>query len=60
MTPRYAVLKDSGVENAEDRFTVSVRIGDDVWGEGSGRTKQAAERAAAMRALERLERAGGG
>lgn len=55
-TPRYAVLKDSGVENAEDRFTVSVRVGEEPWGEGSGRTKQAAERASASAALERVER----
>ena len=40
-----------GVE-AEDRFTVEVRIGDEVWGRGVGRTKRAAERAAAARGLE--------
>ncbi len=53
-TPRYAVLKDSGVENAEDRFTVAVRLAEEPCGEGSGRTKQAAERAAASAALERV------
>jgi len=58
-TPRYVLLKDSGVENADDRFTVSVRIGDDPWGEGSGRTKQVAERAAAAAALDRVEASGG-
>jgi len=59
VTPRYELLRDSGVENAEDRFTVLVRIGDEPWGEGSGRTKQAAERAAAAAALPRLEREAG-
>jgi ribonuclease-3 len=55
-TPRYAVLKDSGVEDAEDRFTVAVCIAEQSFGEGSGRTKQAAERSAASAALERVER----
>ena len=54
-TPRYAVLKDSGVEDAEDRFTVAVCVDEQPWGTGSGRTKQAAERAAAAAALERVE-----
>jgi len=54
-TPRYAALSDSGVENSEDRFTVSVRVGEEEWGAGSGRTKQAAERAAAAAALARVE-----
>ncbi len=57
-TPRYAVVKDSGTEDAEDRFTVAVRIAEQPFGEGSGRTKQAAERAAAGAALERVEREG--
>jgi ribonuclease-3 len=58
-TPRYAGLADSGVENAEDRFTVSVSIGEEAWGTGTGRTKQAAERAAAAAALSRVEQQGG-
>jgi len=59
-TPRYAAVKDSGVENAEDRFTVAVRVGEEPFGVGSGRTKQAAERAAAAAALERVEAASRG
>jgi ribonuclease-3 len=52
VTPHYRAIADSGVEEAEDRFTVEVRIGDEVWGSGVGRTKRAAERAAAARGLE--------
>lgn len=58
-TPRYAGLEDSGVENADDRFTVAVTVGEESWGCGRGRTKQAAERAAAAAALARLESARG-
>ncbi len=59
-TPRYAAVTDSGVENAEDRFTVAVHVGEEPWGTGTGRTKQAAERAAAAAALERVEGAARG
>ena len=52
VTPRYRPIDDTGVEEAEDRFSVEVRIGDEVWGRGVGRTKRAAERAAAARGLE--------
>jgi len=54
-TPRYAVLKDSGVEDADDRFTVEVSVDDQVWGTGSGRSKRIAEHAAATEAWERVE-----
>ena len=52
-TPGYRVTHDSGVENDERRFTVEVGIGDETWGTGVGRTKRAAERAAAAAALVR-------
>jgi ribonuclease-3 len=58
-TPRYAVLKDTGVEGAEDRFTVSVGVAGEPWGTGRGRTKQAAEHAAAIEALARVDASGG-
>jgi ribonuclease-3 len=58
-TPRYVVLADSGVEEAEDRFRVAVTLEGDVWAEGCGRSKRTAERAAAVAALERLERTHG-
>ena len=53
-TPRYGAVADSGVENDEARFVVEVRLGGEVWGQGTGRTKRAAERAAAEAALARL------
>ncbi len=54
-TPRYRALTDSGVEDAEDRFTVEVQVGGEAWGQGTGRTKRAAERAAAADALDRVK-----
>jgi ribonuclease-3 len=59
-TPRYAVLKDSGVEDAEDRFTVEVSVNEQPWGTGSGRSKRIAERAAAAEAWQRVEAGSGG
>lgn len=53
-TPRYVAVADTGVENDEERFTVEVRLGGAAWGEGRGRTKRAAERAAAEAALARI------
>lgn len=58
-TPRYTVLEDTGVEEAEDRFTVAVTVNGEAWARGSGRSKRAAERAAAAEALARLEHEGG-
>jgi ribonuclease-3 len=52
--PRYRVERDSGVENADERFEVAVSLDDEVFGRGIGRTKQAAEHAAAAEALARL------
>jgi ribonuclease-3 len=52
-TPRYRTVADSGVDDADDRFTVEVVIGDEVWGRGVDRTKRAAEQAAARSALAR-------
>ena len=53
-TPRYCAVADSGVENDEARFVVEVRLASETWGRGTGRTKRAAERAAAEAALSRL------
>jgi ribonuclease III len=55
-TPRYRTLEDSGVEEAEDRFRVSVEVAGTCFGAGTGRTKRAAERAAAREALLRASR----
>ncbi|HEX2484728.1 MAG TPA: ribonuclease III [Myxococcota bacterium] len=59
-TPRYRAESDSGIEEADDRFCVAVEIDGEVWGRGTGRTKRAAEVAAARAALGRAEAADGG
>ncbi|HEY8122852.1 MAG TPA: ribonuclease III [Myxococcota bacterium] len=56
-TPRYRLVRDSGVEDAEDRFAVAVEVAGSCWGEGVGRSKRIAELAAADVALLRTERA---
>jgi ribonuclease-3 len=54
-TPCYQLIDDTGVEDADDRFTVELSLDGEAWGSGRGRTKRAAERIAALRALERGE-----
>jgi len=54
ITPRYKVVAAEGPDHAKV-FTVVVMLDDDVWGEGSGRSKQHAAQAAAAAALERVE-----
>jgi ribonuclease-3 len=51
LTPRYQVISADGPGH-NMRFTVEVRIGDTVWGRGSGRSKKIAETEAARSALE--------
>jgi ribonuclease-3 len=58
-TPRYETVADSGIDDDAQRFRVEVRIGDETWGEGSGRSKRSAERAAALAALARAGGDGG-
>ena len=55
-TPRYRLLIDTGVDEAEDRFTVGVEVVGESWGEGSGRSKRVAELAAADAAVRKVER----
>jgi ribonuclease-3 len=51
--PSYALVSSS--DSAQDpRFEVEVRVDDRAIGRGEGRSKRAAERAAALRALEEL------
>ena len=52
-TPSYHTVGDNGVEDGDDRFTVEVRVGGAPYGRGVGRTKRAAEAAAAEQALLR-------
>jgi len=51
--PSYHVVEATGPDHAR-RFTVKVRLGDTVLGQGSGKSKKAAETEAARLALERL------
>lgn len=50
ITPRYKVVNTSGPDHAKV-FTTEVIVGDTVWGEGSGASKQRAAQAAAAQAL---------
>jgi ribonuclease-3 len=50
-TPSYRTVGDSGTEDDPERFRVEVRIGGEAWGQGVGRSKRSAERAAARAAL---------
>lgn len=54
ITPHYRVVSTSGPDHAK-QFTLQVLVGDKVWGEGSGRSKQAAAQAAATAALLKAE-----
>jgi len=55
-TPTYSTTSDSEAENDERRFEVEVRVGQEVWGSGVGRSKRVAEQNAARAALGRVER----
>lgn len=52
--PRYNLLKEEGPDH-DRTFTVEVLIGDTPLGSGSGKTKKAAEQAAAEQAYESLK-----
>jgi ribonuclease-3 len=54
ITPRYEVVGTSGPDHAK-LFTVQVLLHDDVWGEGTGRSKQVAAQAAAKVAMAKAE-----
>ncbi len=54
ITPRYAVVSSTGPDHAKI-FTVQAVVGDTVWGEGDGRSKQEAAQAAAAAALQKAE-----
>lgn len=50
MTPHYQMVASEGPDHAKN-FTVQVVIGEEVWGEGRGRSKQSAAQAAAAEAM---------
>ena len=51
--PSYELTNDSEVDEDPVRFTVRVKVAGEEWGEGAGRSKRLAERAAAEQALAR-------
>lgn len=53
-TPSYRLVLDTGEDDGEDRFTVEVQVRGQRWGGGVGRSKQVAERDAAIEALARV------
>ncbi len=55
LTPVYRTTQVTGPDHARE-FTIEVVIGDQIYGEGSGRNKQAAAQAAAQAALLSIER----
>jgi len=50
--PSYRLVRDSEVEGDDDRFTIEVASLGTVLGQGTGRTKRAAQKGAARAALE--------
>ncbi|MHB1293853.1 MAG: ribonuclease III [Anaerolineae bacterium] len=52
LTPSYRIVREEGPDHAKT-FTAQAIVGDEVWGEGAGASKQAAEQAAAANALLR-------
>jgi ribonuclease-3 len=52
-SPRYILISEEGPDHAKI-FTMEVRIGNTSYGQGSGTSKQAAEKAAARKALLKL------
>ena len=57
ITPRYRTTKATGPDHART-FTIAVYVGEDIFGEGQGRSKQAAAQAAAEAALVYARRGG--
>ena len=56
ITPRYRVVATSGPDHAKV-FTIQAMVGDEVWGEGHGRSKQVAAQAAAAMAMLKAQAA---
>ncbi len=53
-SPLYKVIEEEGPAHAKT-FTVGVYVGEDLLGEGKGRSKQEAEESAASKALEKVK-----
>lgn len=54
ITPRYVVVDTDGPDHARE-FTVEAQLDKQVWGQGRGRSKQAAAHAAAAEALRLVD-----
>lgn len=54
-TPMYQVISEEGPDH-EKNFTVGVYVGEELYAEGTGSSKQRAEQAAAQVALEKLKK----
>lgn len=54
ITPSYKI-EDSWGPDHEKNFKVGVFLGEELWGEGQGKSKQKAEQNAAEKALERID-----
>jgi len=54
VTPSYKI-EDAWGPDHEKNFKVGVFLGEDLWGEGQGKSKQKAEQNAAEKALERID-----
>jgi len=50
ITPRYQIVDERGPDH-ERVFVAQVLVGEQIWGEGTGRSKRAAEQAAARAAI---------
>ncbi|MHB0856340.1 MAG: ribonuclease III [Anaerolineae bacterium] len=51
LTPSYRIVREEGPDH-DKVFTAQALVGDEVWGEGTGASKQSAEQAAAAKALQ--------
>jgi len=51
--PKYIVVGETGPEHDRE-FTVQIKIGDKIWGEGKGKSKKSAEQEAAKNALAEI------
>jgi ribonuclease-3 len=54
ITPHYKVISAEGPDHAKI-FTVAVMLGEEIWGQGTGRSKQHAAQEAAAAALEKAD-----
>ena len=54
ITPHYEVIDSSGPDHAKV-FTVQVKLHQEIWGQGSGRSKQRAAQVAAAEALQKAQ-----